>query len=156
MFFVKFENFEKFVWLMFLYYIVSRYLRLNGCVKVLKILIFVNRFLWNSIKKLIIYNILGMLFFLYIVNNYNISLVFLLIYFFDMKFVWLGLIIILSIFLILWVWMLFICIMMLIKNFFLCFMLNKMLFCLIFFMLVLEIYLFFSFCLVYLLKLNVN
>lgn len=156
MFFVKFENFEKFVWLMFLYYIVSRYLRLNGCVKVLKILIFVNRFLWNSIKKLIIYNILGMLFFLYIVNNYNISLVFLLIYFFGMKFVWLGLIIILSIFLILWVWMLFICIMMLIKNFFLCFMLNKMLFCLIFFMLVLEIYLFFSFCLVYLLKLNVN
>lgn len=118
MFFVKFENFEKFVWLMFLYYIVSRYLRLNGCVKVLKILIFVNRFLWNSIKKLIIYNILGMLFFLYIVNNYNISLVFLLIYFFDMKFVWLGLIIILSIFLILWVWMLFICIMMLIKKFF--------------------------------------
>lgn len=118
MFFVKFENFEKFVWLMFLYYIVSRYLRLNGCVKVLKILIFVNRFLWNSIKKLIIYNILGMLFFLYIVNNYNISLVFLLIYFFDMKFVWLGLIIILSIFLILWVWMLFICIMMLIKKIF--------------------------------------
>lgn len=118
LFFVKFENFEKFVWLMFLYYIVSRYLRLNGCVKVLKILIFVNRFLWNSIKKLIIYNILGMLFFLYIVNNYNISLVFLLIYFFDMKFVWLGLIIILSIFLILWVWMLFICIMMLIKKFF--------------------------------------
>lgn len=118
MFFVKFENFEKFVWLMFLYYIVSRYLRLNGCVKVLKILIFVNRFLWNNIKKLIIYNILGMLFFLYIVNNYNISLVFLLIYFFDMKFVWLGLIIILSIFLILWVWMLFICIMMLIKKFF--------------------------------------
>lgn len=118
MFFVKFENFEKFVWLMFLYYIVSRYLRLNGCVKVLKILIFVNRFLWNNIKKLIIYNILGMLFFLYIVNNYNISLVFLLIYIFDMKFVWLGLIIILSIFLILWVWMLFICIMMLIKKFF--------------------------------------
>lgn len=118
MFFVKFENFEKFVWLMFFYYIVSRYLRLNGCVKVLKILIFVNRFLWNSIKILIIYNILGMLFFLYIVNNYNISLVFLLIYFFDMKFVWLGLIIILSIFLILWVWMLFICIMMLKKKFF--------------------------------------
>lgn len=83
-----------------------------------KILTFVNRFPWNSIKKSIIYNTPGMSFPLYIANNHNISLAFSLIYFSDMKPVWSGLIIISSIFLILWAWTLFTCIMMLIKKFF--------------------------------------
>lgn len=114
----KFENFEKLVWPMSLYYIASRYPRLNGCAKVSKILTFVNRFPWNSIKKSIIYNTPGMSFPPYIANNHYISLAFSLIYFSDMKPVWSGLIIISSIFLILWAWTLFTCIMMLIRKIF--------------------------------------